>query len=74
MAAAEQPRYAVPASRGEEAPDMTDPGDQRAAAAGGRGRLRASHADREQVIDLLKVAFVQDRLTKGELDIGWAGR
>jgi hypothetical protein len=37
-----------------------------AAAAGGRGRLRASHADREQVIDLLKAAFVQGRLAKDE--------
>jgi hypothetical protein len=34
----------------------------------GRGRLRASHADRDQVIDVLKAAFVQGRLTKGELD------
>jgi Domain of unknown function (DUF1707) len=45
---------------------MTGPEDQMAA--GGRGRLRASHADREQVIELLKAAFVQDRLTKGEFD------
>jgi hypothetical protein len=35
----------------------------------GRGGLRASHADREQVIDTLKAAFVQDRLTKDELDM-----
>jgi hypothetical protein len=33
-----------------------------------RSRLRASHADREQVIGLLKVAFVQGRLTKDEFD------
>jgi hypothetical protein len=33
-----------------------------------RGRVRASNADREQVIDALKAAFVQGRLTKGELD------
>jgi len=33
-----------------------------------RLRLRASHADREQVVDVLKVAFVQGRLTKDELD------
>jgi Domain of unknown function (DUF1707) len=33
-----------------------------------RGHLRASHADREQVIAALKVAFVQGRLTKDELD------
>jgi Domain of unknown function (DUF1707) len=33
-----------------------------------RGHLRASHADREQVIDALKAAFVQGMLTKEELD------
>jgi len=38
------------------------------AAAADRGHLRASHADREQAIDLLKAAFVQGRLTTGELD------
>jgi len=32
------------------------------------GRFRASDADREQVIDTLKVAFVQGRLTRDELD------
>jgi len=30
--------------------------------------MRASRADREQAIDVLKIAFVQERLTKGELD------
>jgi DUF1707 SHOCT-like domain len=44
------------------------PGDQGAAGAAARGRLRASHADREQVIDVLKAAFVQGRLSKDELD------
>lgn len=43
------------------------PGDQGAAAAGG-GHMRASHADREHVIGVLKAAFVQGRLTKDELD------
>jgi hypothetical protein len=38
------------------------------AAAADRGCLRASHADREQAIDLLKAAFVQGRLTESELD------
>jgi hypothetical protein len=38
-----------------------------------RSRLRASHADREQVIGLLKVAFVHGRLTKEEFD-GRVGR
>ena len=37
-------------------------------AASGRDRLRAGHADREQVIDTLKNAFVHGRLTKDELD------
>lgn len=39
-----------------------------AAASNGYGRMRASRADREQVIDTLKAAFVQGRLTKDELD------
>ncbi len=46
---------------------MARPGDQ-AAAAAAAGRLRASHADREQAIEVLKIAFVQDRLTKDEFD------
>jgi hypothetical protein len=44
------------------------PGDQGAPDAAARGYLRASHADREHVIATLKAAFVQGRLTKGELD------
>lgn len=43
-------------------------GDDRGPIVAGRGRLRASHADREQVIGTLKLAFVQGRLTKDELD------
>jgi hypothetical protein len=43
-------------------------GNDKAARPPGRGRLRASHADREQVVDVLKAAFVQDRLTKDEFD------
>ena len=39
------------------------------AAAAGRGRLRASHADRENVLDVLGAAFVQGRLTKDEFDM-----
>jgi Domain of unknown function (DUF1707) len=46
---------------------VTGPGDETAAAAG-CGDLRASHADREQVIGALKAAFVQGRLTGDELD------
>ena len=34
----------------------------------GGGSMRASHADRNLVIDTLKAAFVQGRLTKDELD------
>jgi hypothetical protein len=34
----------------------------------GRGRLRASHADRERVIDTLKAAYVCGLVTKDELD------
>ena len=45
---------------------MAGSGDEMSTA--GRGRLRASHADREQVIDTLKAAFVQGLLTKDELD------
>ena len=48
---------------------MAGPGDERAARAGGRGHLRASHADREQVIGTLKAAFVQGMLGKDEFDL-----
>ncbi len=48
---------------------MAGPGDKTAAGAAGRGRLRASHADCEQVIDTLKAAFVHGRLSKDELDM-----
>lgn len=37
-------------------------------AGAGRDRLRAAHADREQVIGTLKDAFVHGRLTRDELD------
>lgn len=40
--------------------------DPMAAGRTGRGRLRASDADRERVIDTLKTAFVQGRLAKDE--------
>lgn len=42
--------------------------DGNLAAMAGRGHLRASHADREQVIDTLSVAFAQGRLAKDEFD------
>jgi hypothetical protein len=47
---------------------MAEPPDQMAAAAG-RGPIRASHADREQVIGRLRAAVVQGRLTKDEFDL-----
>jgi hypothetical protein len=37
--------------------------------AGALSHLRASHADREQAIEVLKAAFVQGRLTKNEFDL-----
>jgi hypothetical protein len=46
----------------------TGQGNELAAAAGGHGQLRASDADREQVVDQLKAAFVDGRLTSVELD------
>ncbi len=65
MAAGEQPRYAYPHRASGEVPVTTGPQDP---AAAGRDRLRAGHADREQVIGTLKDAFVHGRLTKDELD------
>ena len=52
-----------------EVPVVAGPGDEIAAGAEGRGHLRASHADREQVIGTLKAAFVQGRLVKDEFDL-----
>jgi uncharacterized protein DUF1707 len=48
---------------------MSWPGDELAAGAGGRGHLRASHADREQVVGTLKAAFVQGRLDRDEFGL-----
>ena len=48
---------------------MAWPGDEIARGARGRTHMRASHADREQVIDVLKAAFVQGRLAKDEFDL-----
>jgi hypothetical protein len=44
------------------------PGDEIAARARAHGRLRASNADRERVIDTLKAAFVEGCVTKDEFD------
>ena len=46
---------------------MAEPRDQMRAA-GDRGHLRASHADREQVIGTLQAAFVAGMVTKDEFD------
>ena len=43
-------------------------GDGFPGAAAGRGRFRASHADRDRVIYLLRAAFAHGRLTKNEFD------
>ena len=48
---------------------MAGPGDEIAAGLAGRGHLRASHADREQLIGTLKAAFVQGMLAKDEFDL-----
>jgi len=48
---------------------MAGPGDEIAAGTGSRAHLRASYADREQVIGTLKAAFVQGRLVKDEFDL-----
>jgi hypothetical protein len=42
--------------------------DHEMAAGDGRGRLRASHADRERVIGTLKAAYVYGLVTKDEFD------
>jgi Domain of unknown function (DUF1707) len=48
---------------------MAGPGDETSAGTGGRGHLRASHADRERVIGVLKAAFVQGVLAKDEFEL-----
>ena len=47
---------------------MSGPEGEMTARAANRGLLRASHADRNRVVDVLKAAFVEGRLTKDELD------
>ena len=48
--------------------EVVERGNEMAASVGGGGHMIASQADREQVLDALKVAFVQGRLTKDEFD------
>jgi len=63
-----RPRYAsVHGARGGAV--MAGPGDRTGTGSGGRGYLRASHADREQVIGVLKAAFVAGMLAKDEFDL-----
>ena len=52
-----------------QVPVLAGPGDELTAGAGGGGQLRACHADGEQVIGILKAAFVQGRLAKDEFDL-----
>jgi hypothetical protein len=64
------PGWATPIMKGEpdpEVPVAMRPQDPRAGWAADGGHLRASDADRERVIDALKAAFVQGRLSKNEL-------
>jgi hypothetical protein len=61
-------RFCAHRARGK-VPVMAGPGDEIAAGAGGRGHLRTSHADREQVIGTLKAAFVHGMLAKDEFDL-----
>ena len=51
-----------------ETPMTLEPEYGGAAGGYGRGRLRASTADRERAIDVLKAAFAEGRLTKDEYD------
>jgi Domain of unknown function (DUF1707) len=47
---------------------MTGPQTEMTAGMAAHGHLRASYTDREQMIDVLKAAFVQGRLTKDDFD------
>ncbi len=48
---------------------MAGPGDEIAAGAASPSRLRAAHAHREQVIEVLKAAFVRGQLARDEFDL-----
>ena len=47
---------------------MIGPQTEMTAGMAAHGRLRVSYTDREQMIDVLKAAFVRGRLTKDEFD------
>src|SRR5512146_2999562 len=61
-------RYDLPTCSGAGGVMTAGPGDDKAAT-GNHGHMRLSAADRERVIDVLKAAFVEERLTKDELDV-----
>jgi len=48
---------------------MTGPGNDLPERAANLGHLRASQADRERAIDVLKTAFAEERLTKDAFDL-----
>src|SRR5215467_12052969 len=52
-----------------EVPGMTERVNELAADGHGQGHLPASHANREQVVDVLKTAFAQGRLDRDEFDL-----
>ena len=47
---------------------MIGPQTEMTAGMAAHGRMRVSYTDREQMIDVLKAAFVRGRLTKDEFD------
>jgi hypothetical protein len=63
----------LPIAPGWEVPVEMEPQDPTAGWAAFGGHLRASDADRERVIDFLKAAFVQRRLSQSDLT-GRVGR
>lgn len=48
---------------------MTGPGNELPERTADGGHFRASQADRDRAIEVLKIAFVQERLTKDEFDL-----
>jgi uncharacterized protein DUF1707 len=48
---------------------MAGPGNEMTTGAARHDRMRASHADREQVVEVLKAAFVQGRLDSDEFGL-----
>lgn len=48
---------------------MAGPGNEVTTGAASQGRMRASHADREQVVEVLKAAFVHGRLDGDEFGL-----